>query len=194
MRGTIRLADGNDAAQIAAIYGPFCTNTSISFEEVAPDAAEMARRIERITARWPWLVLDDGRSILGYTYAGQHSERAAYRWSVNVAVYVADGVRRQGIGRRLYEALFRLLVIQGYFKAFAGVTLPNPASERLHESVGFTPIGVYHGSGYKFGAWHDVKWYERPLQPERVEPPEPKKIGEVVGMKEWQEVMGNMQI
>jgi phosphinothricin acetyltransferase len=81
-------------------------------------------------------------------------------------------------------------VVQGYFKAFAGVTLPNPASERLHESVGFTPVGTYHGSGYKFGAWHDVRWYERELQQERAAPPEPTAIGEVVGTNELREAIG----
>jgi phosphinothricin acetyltransferase len=190
MNGDIRFATVDDAAAIAAIYSPFCLNTSISFEEVAPDAAEMARRIERILPRWPWLVFDDGGTVRGYAYAGPHNERAAYRWSVSVAVYVGDGARRQGVGRRLYETLFRLLVVQGYFKAFAGVTLPNPASERLHESVGFTPVGTYHGSGYKFGAWHDVRWYERELQPERAAPPEPTAIGEVVGTNELREAIG----
>jgi len=185
MPARLRMADARDAEQIAAIYAPFCTSTIISFEEIAPTPDEMAGRISKITQRFPWLVLDNAGTILGYAYASQHRERAAYRWSVDTTVYVADGARRQGVGRRLYDALFRLLVLQGYYKAFAGVTLPNPGSEGLHEAMGFKPVGVYHGVGYKFGAWHDVRWYERELQPEIKSPAEPKVLRQIIDHPEF---------
>jgi L-amino acid N-acyltransferase YncA len=180
MAAVIRLASPEDADQIAAIYTPFCTETAVSFESVAPTPAEMAQRIRKITEQLPWLVLDDNGRIAGYVYASPHRERAAYRWSVDVAAYVSPDYRRRGVGKALYAALFHVLADQGYFKAYAGVALPNPASVALHESVGFERIGEYHGVGYKLGKWHDVRWYERPLQSERPDPPPPRPLAEVL--------------
>ncbi len=172
----IRLATQHDAAAVAAIYAPFCDSNVVSFEYVAPTAEEMATRIRTITAQWPWLVLDDGGAIAGYAYASRHRERAAYAWAVDTAVYVCEANRGRGVGRALYAALFEILKSQGYFKACAGISLPNPASVGLHQAVGFTLVGVYRGIGYKHGGWHDVAWYEANLQPERMDPPPPRPI------------------
>src|SRR5688572_14052464 len=108
---SIRLAVSTDATQIAAIYAPFCTATQVSFETVAPAPEEMAERIRKITARLPWLVLEQEEQIAGYVYASPHRERTAYQWSVDVAAYVAPAYRRQGVGRALYTSLFRILVL-----------------------------------------------------------------------------------
>ena len=158
----IRFATPGDAEAIAAIYEPIVAATSISFEEVAPPAAEIRSRMAR-AATWPWLVAERGGALAGYVYAGQHRTRAAYRWSVDVSAYVAEGARRSGLGSKLYAALFRLLAAQGYRNAFAGITLPNDASVALHRAVGFEPIGVYRNAGFKLGAWHDVSWWQREL-------------------------------
>lgn len=159
----IRLATTDDAAAIAAIYAPFVTNSIISFEVDAPDTAEMAARIDHKLPRFPWLVAEMGGTVVGYAYAGPHRERAAYAWSVEVSVYVADTARRRGVARRLYETLFGLLRRQGFRTAYAGITLPNPASLGFHEAMGFTPVGVYRNVGWKQGRWHDVGWWELPL-------------------------------
>jgi phosphinothricin acetyltransferase len=176
----IRMASPADAAQIVAIYGPFCERTPVSFEIAAPTAAEMADRIAVTTAQYPWLVLERGDTIAGYAYATKHRERAAYMWSVDTAIYVHENARRRGVGRALYEKLFELLVAQGYFKAFAGITLPNDGSVALHQSAGFTRCALYAGVGYKLGAWHDVAWFERALQPERPDPDPPRPVAAVL--------------
>src|SRR4051812_49078465 len=131
MAATIRLASADDAAAVAAIYGPFCDSTVVSFEYAAPSTVEMTSRIAAITIQFPWLVLDDNGTVGGYAYASRHRDRAAYGWSVDVAVYVSPLHHRRGVGRALYTALFHLLRLQGYFKAYAGVTLPNQASTGL---------------------------------------------------------------
>ena len=131
MPPTIRLAGESDAGHVLAIYSPFCTHTAVSFEEEAPGVEEMRRRIRTVLAQHPWLVCAGGGSVLGYAYAGPHRERASYRWSADAAVYVAPDRRRRGVGRALYTSLFRLLALQGYYNAYAGVTLPNPASVAL---------------------------------------------------------------
>jgi phosphinothricin acetyltransferase len=168
----IRHADPErDAAPCAAIYAPFVANTAISLEEQSPTAAEFAQRIETISARFPWLIAEEDGSVVGYAYASTHNKRAAYRWAVDVAVYVAEGRQRRGVGRALYDALFSLLVRQGIHVACAGIGLPNAASVALHEACGFQPVGVYRRIGWKIGRWHDVGWWELELQPVGPEPP-----------------------
>jgi len=169
----LRIAQLTDASRIAEIYRPAVTERATSFELEPPDAAEMGARITKTLQRFPWLVDDDAGRIIGYAYAGPHRTRAAYRWSVEVSAYVADDMQRRGVGRALYEALFRVLVLQGYRTACAGITLPNAASEGFHRSVGFEPVGVFRGIGFKFGTWHDVEWLERPLVPRDATPPAP---------------------
>jgi L-amino acid N-acyltransferase YncA len=193
MPALIRLALPEDASAVAAIYAPFCTETPISFEMTAPTADEMAQRIRKITERLPWLVMEQEGQIAGYVYASPHRERAAYQWSVDVAAYVAPDHHRKGVGRTLYTALFHLLTQQGYFNAYAGVTLPNPASVGLHQAMGFEPVGTYRSVGYKLGAWHDVAWYARTLQPQRANPDPPRSFQELLTDPEWTEVIAEGQ-
>jgi phosphinothricin acetyltransferase len=161
----IRLALPTDAARVADIYRPAVTDHPTSFELEPPDAAEMSERITKALERFPWLVAEDGGRVVGYAYASPHRTRAAYQWSVEVSAYVDESAQRRGVGRALYEALFRVLVLQGYRNACAGITLPNAASEGFHLRLGFTPVGVFRGVGFKHGAWHDVAWLEQPLVP-----------------------------
>ncbi len=165
----LRLATPADAEQVLGIYRPFVTESATSFELVPPSAAEIAQRITTLLQRLPWLVCVDRNLVLGYAYASPHRDRAAYQWSVEVSAYVRSTGRRSGIARQLYGKLFELLSLQGFFNAYAGITLPNDPSLRFHEALGFSPVGVYHGIGFKFGRWHDVAWYERALQ--RRDPP-----------------------
>ncbi len=163
----IRLAQPTDAAAIQAIYAPYCESTYVSFEVVAPSVEQLRERISRVTAGYPWLVSEIDGQVVGYVYASQHRERAGYRWAVDVAVYVAQAHHRRGVGRALYDTLFSILRQQGYFKAFAGISLPNPASVGLHEHIGFRPAAVFRGVGHKLDRWIDVGWWQLELQPER---------------------------
>ena len=182
---TIRLATEGDAEQIAAIYAPNVTDTIISFELEPPTADEMRRRIEITLQRYPWLVCERQGRLLGYAYAGAHRSRAAYQWSVDVSVYVHEEARRTGVGRALYASLFAALEHQGFYNAYAGATLPNPASVGLHEGVGFRRVGVYRGVGYKLGGWHDVVWWHRPLRELAANPDPPADLSSVVGSEGW---------
>lgn len=162
----IRTATSLDAAAVQAIYAPIVLHTPISFEEEPPTVAEMARRIADTLRRFPWLVgEDDAGRVNGYVYASAHQERAAYRWSVNVTAYVRADCRGQRVGQRLYARLLEQLAALGYHQACAGITLPNDASVALHESVGFQRVGVFRDIGFKFGAWRDVGYWQRALQP-----------------------------
>lgn len=168
----IRMANEADAEAIAAIYAPTVENTAISFETTAPDRDEFARRLCHTLETLPWLVFEAEDGVAGYAYASAFRAREAYRWSCEVSLYVASDAHRGGVGRRLYLALLELLTRQGYRRAFAGITLPNPASVGLHEALGFETVGVYRAAGFKFDAWHDVGWWQRALLLSDA-PPEP---------------------
>ncbi len=187
----IRLATPEDAAGVLEIYGPFCA-TPVSFEAQAPAVGEIRRRIAKTLERLPWLVAAEAGVILGYAYAKPHREREAYQWSVELSIYVREGCRRQGVGRVLYGSLLAILRLQGYYNAYAGTTLPNPASVALHEAVGFRPVGVYHGVGFKYGAWHDVGWYELALRPRKDCPAGPPlSLAEVRQHPEWEAALAS---
>jgi L-amino acid N-acyltransferase YncA len=173
---SIRDADpSRDAAGCAAIYAPHVEGSAVSFEERAPEAGEVAARIERYGASHAWLVAEREGRVVGYAYATPFNERPAYRWSASVSVYVGEEARGEGVGRALYEALFERLRERGYRMACAGITLPNAASEVLHERLGFALVGVNRGIGWKYGAWRDVGWYQLELAPAGdAPPPEPR--------------------
>ena len=163
-----------------AIYRPSVEGGLASFEEVAPDASEMAARIGRTLTRTPWLVAEeDGGAVVGFAYAGPHHERPGYRWAVNISVYVAGRARGRGIGRRLYDELLSILRRQGFVNVYAGITLPNPASVALHEGIGMRRVGAYARVGFKLGAWHDVAWYGLRLADPPGVPPDPIRLPEL---------------
>jgi len=171
----IRRAEPADAEAIAAIYAPIVLETTISFEWVPPAAETFRERIVKVVAKYPWLVaVDGGGAVAGFAYASSHRDPPSYQWSVNTSVFIREDCRGRGVGKALYDELFRQLVALGYYRAFAGVALPNAASVALHESVGFRPLGIYEKVGFKFGAWRDVGWWQKELQPAVVDPAPPR--------------------
>ncbi len=162
-----------DAAVCAAIYAQSFDAGGTTFEEVPPDAEEMGRRIAEHNSTHAFLVDERDGEVVGYAYADPHRERAAYRWSAEVSVYIEAGHRGQGVARGLYEALIELLRRQGIRRVLAGISLPNDTSVRLHESLGFEPVGVYRRIGWKLGRWHDVGWWQLDLGEGEGEPQEP---------------------
>jgi len=149
----------------------------------------MARRVDETLTAYPWLVCDVHGQVAGYAYATRHRVRGAYQWSVDTSVYIAEGYRRRHIGRGLYISLFAILAAQGYFNAFAGIALPNPASVALHEAMRFEPIGVYRRVGYKLDRWHDVGWWQLILKQHESSPGLPLEIGTLAGRAEWSELL-----
>ena len=162
---TVRLARPEDGDALAAIYAPMVAGTAVSFEVDPPSGEEMARRVASTLPTHPWLVMDGEQGVIGYAYAHRFHERAAYDWAVETSIYLDAGARGRGVGRELYTTLLGALRAQGFRLAIAGIALPNAASVRLHESMGFRAVGVYHRVGWKFGAWHDVGMWELDLQP-----------------------------
>ena len=175
----VRFVRPSDSAELAAIYAPHCITGTASFETTPPTADEMAQRVRVTTSTYPWLVAVDEAdgSVLGYAYGTRHRERPGYRWSVDVAVYLAASATGRGIGRTLYARLLPLLEEQGLHRAYAGIALPNDASVGLHRAMGFEPVGTYREVGFKLGAWLDVQWWSRPLAEPGTPPAEPIPVG-----------------
>jgi L-amino acid N-acyltransferase YncA len=155
-----------DAAACAAIYAPYVDGQGTSFEERVPAAADFADRIARVSRNLPWLVAERDGTVAGFAYATSHRERPAYRWAAETSIYLHRDHQGQGVGKELYKALMGLIRRQGLHVALAGITLPNAASVRLHESLGFEQIGVYRRIGFKAGAWRDVGWWQLLLSPQ----------------------------
>jgi len=176
----VRVADpAGDAARVAEIYRPYVEQTDISFEEVAPTPDQMADRIRSTLAWTPWLVAEEDGRVVGYAYASRHRERAGYRWSVDISVYLEVAAQGRGVGRALYRELLALLQRQRFVNVYAGITLPNDASVGLHRAIGMEHIGTYDRVGYKFGQWLPVAWFGMRLT-EPAEPPvEPIPFPEV---------------
>jgi len=156
----IRPATAADAAAICGIYNHYVLGTTVSFEEEAVDAGEMARRIARVTEVHPWLVFEEEGEILGYAYASRWKERSAYRHSVETTVYVKDGSHGKGIGTGLYRELLGILRKDGFHAAMAGISLPNEKSQGLHEKLGFRKVAEFVETGMKFGKWINVGYWE----------------------------------
>ncbi|MGH0028271.1 MAG: arsinothricin resistance N-acetyltransferase ArsN1 family B [Myxococcota bacterium] len=180
MSARLRPARSDDAEGCAAIYAPIVRDTPISFEIDPPTPADMGQRIAA-RPELPWLVCEIDGAVAGYACAAPHRARAAYRWSVDVSVYNHADWRRRGVGSALYHALFGILAHQGFHRAYAGITLPNPASVALHEGCGFAPLGVYKRVGFKCGAWHDVGWWDRDLAEPTLPPAPPRPFAELAG-------------
>jgi phosphinothricin acetyltransferase len=172
----LRSVTPDDAAACAAIYSPLVRETGISFEWEPPSVEDFRRRIGTVMAKYPWLVaLDDRGEVAGFAYANTHRDAPSYQWSVNTSVFVREDSRGRGVGRALYAELHRRLVALGFFRAFAGVALPNPGSVALHEASGYERLGTYENVGYKAGRWRDVAWFQKLLQPLADDPRPPRR-------------------
>ena len=158
---TIREAVLGDAAALLDIYAPYIKDTVITFEYDVPTAEEFAARIGETAALHPYIVCERGGQIVGYAYAHRIRERAAYDWAAELSIYLAPEAQGQGVGTALYQCLTDLLVLQQMRVLYGCVTLPNGKSQKLHEKLGFSLVGVWHGSGWKRNGWHDVGWFEK---------------------------------
>jgi phosphinothricin acetyltransferase len=171
----IRLGAEEDAAALAEIYRPYVEDSRISFEETAPEAAEMARRLRGERPGFhPWLVAEENGRVLGYAASSPFRTRPAYRWTVETGIYLSSDAHGRGIGHKLLSRLLEVLERQGYAVAIGAIALPNEASVTLHEKLGFTYSGTYRGVGFKLGEWLDVGLWQKDLAPRTATPNEPR--------------------
>ncbi|HUQ18403.1 MAG TPA: arsinothricin resistance N-acetyltransferase ArsN1 family B [Gemmatimonadaceae bacterium] len=158
---TIRPVQQGDAGEIARIYNVYVEQTTISFEEEVVSIEEMSRRIDEVLdAKLPFLVAEQDGNIVGYAHASKWKGRCAYRFSVELSVYIDKPHSGTGIGSKLYDELFRLLRELGVHALIAGISLPNEASVALHEKLGMTKVAEFKQIGFKFERWIDVGYWQ----------------------------------
>jgi L-amino acid N-acyltransferase YncA len=162
---SVRAADVGDLPAVAAIYAPYVERTVATFETEPPDAAAWAARFDAVTGRGlPFLVAESGGDVVGYTYAGPWKDRAAYRHTVEDAIYLAPGARGRGLGRTLLEALLDACADAGVHQVVAVVAdTGDPTSTRLHARCGFREVGRLERVGFKHGRWVDTVLMQRSL-------------------------------
>lgn len=166
-----------DAKQLLEIYAPYVENTAVSFEYEVPGVQEFENRIEAISSEYPYLKAADGDEIWGYAYAGRFKARRAYDYSVETTIYIRQDKRGLGIGKALYRVLEASLLDMGILNMNACIAVPRTKDEHLtndsryfHEKMGFSLVGTFHNSGYKFHTWYDMIWMEKMLGEHRAEP------------------------
>lgn len=171
-RAAVRLATRDDAEGMRAVYAPYA-ETPVTFDVAVPAPDEFAARMADVMPAYPCLVLEQDGRIVGFAYAHAQAERAAYRWNAELSVYLEPSATGCGWGRTLYDALLSLVRKQGVLSAYGLVTVPNEASERLHEALGFERAWVQPHAGWKSGSWRDVAWFVKKLAPFDEPPREP---------------------
>lgn len=161
----IRDAVCDDAAAIAEIYNHYVLVSAATFEEQPVSDIQMSERIRKGRAEgYDWLIAKEGEEVLGYAYSGRWMARAAYRFTVEVSVYVAEKTQGQGVGRQLYDQLFARIRSGDFHTVIGIITLPNPASVTLHESFGLRKVAHYKEVGRKFDRWIDVGQWQGKLK------------------------------
>lgn len=183
----IRAAAMGDAKALLDIYAPYVETTAITFEHQAPSIEVFSDRMSGVLGKYPYLIAELDGEILGYAYAGQFKERAAYNWAVEVSVYVKRGKKRMGIGRRLYEALEKILAAQNILNLYACIAFPEREDDEylsrdsvlFHERLGFQLIGEFHQCGYKFNRWYNMVWMEKHIGTHLEDQPAARAFDEV---------------
>ena len=159
----IRKVTKDDVFIICGIYNYYIRDTIVTFEEQEIDVREMERRVNQVTAKFPWIVYEENGRVIGYAYASSWKERSAYRFSVEGTVYLDKDQIGRGIGIKLYEHLLYELKKNNIHYIIGGISLPNEASVALHERLGFKKCAHFKEVGRKFHQWIDVGYWEKIL-------------------------------
>jgi phosphinothricin acetyltransferase len=162
----IRHCAPGDYGAVVSIYNYYIENSHATFSTTPYSIGERAPWFSQFNESGPnqLLVAENDDTVLGFCCSTPFSKRAAYDVSVETTVYLATEATGRGIGKQLYEMLLENLSGIGLHGAYAGIALPNDASVKLHESLGFRKVGVYEEVGWKFDKYWSVAWYELRIQ------------------------------
>ena len=177
----IRTATLDDAAALLNIYDYYVQNTAITYEYDTPSLSEFKDRIRGIQEKFPYLVIEQGKEILGYAYASSFHPRIAYQWCVEMTIYLRKDVRGGGLGPMLYTELERQLKGLGYLNLYSCIAYPDTedeyltfASVKFHEKMGYKLNGKFTKCGYKFSRWYNMVWMEKFIGDHTPNPVAPK--------------------
>lgn len=180
----IRFVKDSDLREVLDIYQYYIKNTDITFDYEVPLLPAFKDSLQETMMSMPFLVAVEENQVVGYAYANKFKGKKAYDWAVETTIYIDHKCTHQGIGVKLYDALFSILKELGYCRCYACITYPNPGSIAFHQKFGFEEVGMFHRSGYKFGRWIDMIYMELSLQ-ETDDPQPPKSIHEIDFESRW---------
>lgn len=164
----IKTVSIKDAAELLEIYAYYVKNTAITFEYDVPTISEFECRIENTLKKYPYIKAVSNGETIGYAYTGAFKSRAAYDRSVETSIYVKNGCRGHGVGKRLYAALEEISKKQNVLNMYACISFIEKEDEYLtktsplfHAHLGYKTVGRFEKCGYKFGRWYDMIWMEK---------------------------------
>lgn len=167
---TIREVRVEDAERLVEIYSHYVLNTAVSFEYEVPSVEEFTNRIQKISAKYPYLVCMDQDKVIGYAYAGAYSVREAYSWTATTSIYIDKEYRRKGAGKMLYAVLEERLRERGIVNLLAGVAYAEEEDEYLshdslhfHKKMGYIQVARMMTIGKKYDRWYDLLWLQKKL-------------------------------
>ena len=152
-----------DAARIAEIYAHYVATSTATFDEVAPDAEQIAERITAAAdAGLPFVVAERDDNIDGYGCLSAYRRRTAYRFTAETSVYVAAEARRSGLGKVILERLIAGAGDAGLRELIAVIAVTeDPSSVALHRACGFRDAGLLTHVGFKHDRWLDTLIMQR---------------------------------
>jgi len=160
MQENIRFVRKEDAKAISEIYNYYVEHTIITFDEQLSTVDEMEKKIVVIASSYPFLVYEVDNKIKGYAYVGEWRTRYAFRYTAESTVYLDRDAVGQGIGQKLFEALIEEVRQTPIHALVAFISLPNEASIKLHERLGFIKVAHYNEVGFEFNKWIDLGNWE----------------------------------
>jgi L-amino acid N-acyltransferase len=162
---TLRPAGISDAERLRDIYNEAVRETTATFDTEPRSLEDQVSWLEGHDDRHPVLAALLDNVVVGWASLSPWSERCAYEGTAEISVYVGSEWRRRGVGRALVQETLRAGARCRLHTILARIAEGNPVSRRLHLSAGFTPVGVMHQVGYKFGRYLDVELLELSLAP-----------------------------
>ena len=177
----IRSIKKEDIPAVLAIYNWYILHTNITFETEELSLEAFTKRIEAVTSRYPWIVMEENGVIKGYAYLGTFNPRAAYDWTADLSIYLDHEERGHGLGTQLMHAILQEAAEEGYYQIISIVTSGNAASEHLHEKCGFVRRGSLEDTGYKNGKWLGITYFMKTLRnaagaPEEIQYEKERKV------------------
>lgn len=164
MRMILRDAVHADLGALLEIHNAAIrTSTAIWTDDEVPRGEREEWFGAQAAAGNPILVADDDGTVAGYATYAQWRAKVGYRHTVEDSVYVAEEYQGRGLGRALLVELVARARAAGHHVMLADIEAGNAASVRLHESLGFAPVGRLPEVGTKFGRWLDLAILALPL-------------------------------
>ncbi len=153
------------SAAILAIFNDAIVNSTALYDYEPRTLESMATWFEaKARGNFPVIGVENRKGeLLGFGSYGTFRAWPAYKYTIEHSLYVDNRFRGQGVGKALLTAIVQAAERQGYHVLVGGIDASNTASIRLHEKLGFTHCGTVKQSGFKFGRWLDLAFYQRIL-------------------------------